>query len=212
MICWSWVVPYQICLHSSTNVRFYPFPKGDKDLLEKIKENMVGGPSIVFTRKTVVGRIRIRSSSNTCKSVVGIDASQLDPYAMCQPMPTGLYTLWEFIADLQRFKPRSNETRSFLNMVLAFFQNSRPECNFESFYTTGTQRKFDSFSVDGFRSHCNTIFEALGCFYHFCECQEGQSCLTGGDIVKGQRKREMDEIVYHWDVTVSVEASHARES
>ena len=69
-----------ICLHSSTNVKFYPFP-GDKDLLEKMKD-MVGGPSIVFTRKAVVGQTRIRSSSNTCKSIVGIDASQLYPYAM----------------------------------------------------------------------------------------------------------------------------------
>ena len=183
-----------ICLHSSTNVKFYQFPEKDKDLLEKIREDVVGGPSIVFTRKAVVGQTRIRSSSNTCKSIVGIDASQLYPHAMCQPMPTGLYTRWEFNADLQRFKPRSTTTRSFENMVMAFFQNSRPECNLESFYTTGTQRKIDCFSVDGFCSHCNTIFEALGCFYHFCKCQEVQPCLTDEDIVKGQRKREMDEL------------------
>ena len=166
-----------ICLHSSTKVKFYPFPEGSKDLLEK-KYNMVGGPSIVLTRKALVGQTRIRSSSNTCKSIVGIDASQLYPYAMCQPMPTGLHTSWEFNADLQRFKPRSIKTRSFENMVLAFLLNSRPECNIQSFYTTGNQRKVDSFSVDGFCSHCNTIFEALSCFYHFCECQEGQLCLT----------------------------------
>ena len=98
-----------ICLHSSTNVNFYPFPERDKDLLEKIREDMVGGPSIVFTRKAVVRQTRIRSSSNTCKSIVGIDASQLYPYAMCQLMPTGLYTRWEFNADLQRFKPRSKK-------------------------------------------------------------------------------------------------------
>ena len=132
-----------ICLHSSTNVKFYPFPEGDKDLLEKIREDMVGGPSIVFTRKAVAGQTRIRSSSNTCKLIVGIDASQLCPYAMCQPMPTGLYARWEFDADLQRFKPRSNKSRSFENMVMAFFQNSRPECNIQSFYTTGAQRKLD---------------------------------------------------------------------
>ena len=34
----------------------------------------------------------IRKSANICKSIVGIDASQLYPYSMCQPMPTGLYT------------------------------------------------------------------------------------------------------------------------
>ena len=48
--------------------------------------------------------------------------------------------------------------------------------------------------VDGFCSHCNTIFEALGFFYHFCDCQQGQRCFTDKDIVKGKKKREMDEL------------------
>ena len=130
-----------ICLHSSTSAKFYPFPAGDKDLLEKVREDMVGGPSIVFTRKAVVSETKIRSSSNICKSIVGIDASQLYHYAMCQPMPTGLYTRWEFDAELQRFKPRTNKARSFENIVMAYFQNSRPDCSIESFYTTGTQKK-----------------------------------------------------------------------
>ena len=151
-----------ICLHSSTSAKFYPFPAGDKDLLEKVREDMVGGPSIVFTRKAVVSETKIRSSSNICKSIVGIDASQLYPYAMCQPMPTGLYTRWEFDSDLQRFKLRTNKARSFENIVMTHFQNSRPDCNIESFYTTGTQKKIDCFSVDGFCGHCDTIFEALG--------------------------------------------------
>ena len=34
------------CLHKSTDTKFYPFTESDKDLLEKIRENMVGGPSI----------------------------------------------------------------------------------------------------------------------------------------------------------------------
>ena len=39
-----------ICLHKSTDAIFYPFTEGDRDLLEKIREDVVGGPSIVFTR------------------------------------------------------------------------------------------------------------------------------------------------------------------
>ena len=42
-----------ICLHSPTNAKFYPFTKHDRDLLNKIREDMVGGPSIVFTRKAI---------------------------------------------------------------------------------------------------------------------------------------------------------------
>ena len=62
-----------ICLHKSTGSKFYPFTESDKDLLEKVRENMVGGPSTVFTRKTVVDETFIRKSSNLCKSNVGVD-------------------------------------------------------------------------------------------------------------------------------------------
>ena len=64
-----------ICLHKSTDATFYPFTEADKDLLEKIREDVVGGPSIVFTRKAVADETFVRKSSNICKSIVGIDAS-----------------------------------------------------------------------------------------------------------------------------------------
>ena len=66
-----------ICLHKSTEAKFYPFTEGDKDLLEKNRQDVVGGPSIVFTRKAVVDETFIRKSTNICKSIVGIDAGQL---------------------------------------------------------------------------------------------------------------------------------------
>ena len=75
-----------ICLHESTSAKFYPFTETDKDLLQKIRKDMVGGSFIVSTRKTVVDETFIRNSGNICKSVVGIDATQLYPYSMCQLM------------------------------------------------------------------------------------------------------------------------------
>ena len=33
-----------ICLHKSTDAKFYPITEGDEDLLEKIREDVVGGP------------------------------------------------------------------------------------------------------------------------------------------------------------------------
>ena len=74
-----------ICLHESTDSIFYPFTESDKDLLEKIREDMVGGASVVFTRKAVMHKTFIRKSSNLCKSIVGIDAGQLYSNSMCQP-------------------------------------------------------------------------------------------------------------------------------
>ena len=54
-----------------------PLLKPIKNLLQKIREGMVGGPSIVFTSKVVVEETFIRNSRILRKSVVGIDASQL---------------------------------------------------------------------------------------------------------------------------------------
>ena len=89
-----------ICIHKSTNYKFYPFCESDSDFCEKIREDMTGGPSIVFTRKAVVDETYIRNSSSVCKSIIGMDASQLYPFSMCQDMPTGLYKRWEFDANM----------------------------------------------------------------------------------------------------------------
>ena len=118
---------------------------------------MVGGPSIVFTRKAVVDEVFIRNSGNIYKPIVGINASELYPYSMCQSMLTGLYTRWEFATESNRFKPQKNKCRNFENMVMSYFQRQRPDCKIESFYTTGTQKKIDCFKVDGFCAHCKTV-------------------------------------------------------
>ena len=183
-----------ICLHKSTDSKFYPFTESDKGLLEKIREDMVDGPSIVFTRKAVVDETFISKSSNLCKSIVGIDASQLYPHSMCQSMPTGLYTRWEYDSETKRFTARQNKSRSFENMVLSFFHQSRPNCRIESNATTGRQKKIDCFSVDGICYHCNTVCEAMGCYYHYCPCQEARPSLTDTDIERGIKERQLDEM------------------
>ena len=83
-------------------------------------------------------------------------------YSMCQPMPTGLYTTYEFDAELQRCKPGQNKYRGFEKMVMSYFQRLRPDCRIESFYTTGNPKKIDCFNAYGFCGHCNTVFEAMG--------------------------------------------------
>ena len=49
-----------ICLNKSTDSKSYTFTESDKDLLEKTREDIVGGPSIVFTRKAVFDETFIR--------------------------------------------------------------------------------------------------------------------------------------------------------
>ena len=187
-----------ICLHKSTDAKIYPFMEGGKDLLEKNREVVIGSPSIVFKGKAVVDETFIRKSTKKCKSFVGIDASQLYPYSMCQLMSTGLYTRWDFDSQTSRFTPRQNKTRSFENMVMSYFQRTRTECEIGSFFTTDRQKKNDCFSVDGFFSHYNTVFEAMGCVNHFCPGQELRPSLTEEDIQQGSKKGELVALRRHY--------------
>ena len=198
----------KICLHKSTDAKFFLFTEGDKDLLEKIWEDVVGAPSIVFTLKAVVDETFIRKSTNICKSVIGIDASQLYTYSMSQPMPTGFHTRWDIDSETSRFISRQNETRNFENMFMSYFQRKRPDCKIESFYITGRQKKINRFSVDGFCSHCYTAFEAMGCFHHFCSCQKLRPSLTEEDNTRGSRKENSmnwDEAIQKRKVSLSLE-------
>ena len=77
---------------------------------------------------------------------------------------------------------------------MSHFQRQRPDCKIESFHTTGTQKRIDCFKVDGFCAHCTTVIEAMGCFCHYCPCQEARASLTEEDIERGNKKKEMNQM------------------
>ena len=93
--------------------------------------------------------------------------------------------------ESDKFTPRQNKTRSFENMVMSYFQRFRPQCEVESFkflhdrYT----EKVDAYKIDGFCGHCNTVFQAMGCFYHFCPCQEAHLSVTDEKLLRGNKKK-----------------------
>ena len=75
-----------------------------------------------------------------------------------------------------------------------FYQETRPKCKIESFFTSGKQKKINCFNVDVYCDHCKTVFEAMGCYYHFCSCQEAYPSLTDQKIERGNKRREMDDM------------------
>ena len=82
------------------NVYFSLFTEKDKDLYYTMKDNNVGGPSIIFNRyhekdKTNDRNVEMRAKGREpkpCKKVVGYDANALYLWAIMQDMPTGQYT------------------------------------------------------------------------------------------------------------------------
>ena len=177
-------------LHKSTSDKFFPFTEKDKDYDSYIRSWLTGGPSIIFNRYAKAGETRIDDSEHVCKTILGIDASQLYPFAMTKDMPTGLYTKWEFDQATMMYHPKRNTQSFFEYQVINYLQHKHPDCTIESNFTTGKQKCFASFRVDGYCSHCNTVFEAMGCYYHFCPCQEKKRQPIEV-LEEGLKRREM---------------------
>ena len=94
-------------------------------MLEKTREDVVGGPSIVFTRKAVVDENFIRTSTNLCKSIVCIDATQSIPVrgvnqCLLDCIQDGTITLNLKKSWLDRTKHMPSKLWSFLNFNKLF--------------------------------------------------------------------------------------------
>jgi len=65
----------------------------EREAYDMWKDAVVGGPSLVFTRKHEAGKTKIRShkyeDARFCQKVVGYDANALYPSTMFQEMPCG---------------------------------------------------------------------------------------------------------------------------
>ena len=94
---------------------------------------------------------------------------------------------------MQKFKARHNRSRSFETMVMSYYQETRPEFRIESFHTSGNQKKIDSFNVDGFCDHFKTVFEAMGCYYHFFLARRLVPHLLR-KILREEKMRGMDDL------------------
>ena len=75
-----------------------------------------------------------------------------------------------------------------------FIKNQDQNVKLRAFLHLENRKKIDCFNVDGYCDHCKTVFEAMGCYYDFCSCQEARLSLTEQDIERGNKKREMDDM------------------
>ena len=127
-----------ICLHKSTDYKFLPFFLSDSDRLEKLREDMTGGPSIVFTRKAVANETFFRKSNNSCKSLVLMLINSI--LILCVRICPQVCI--RDGATMKKHKIlRQNRFRTFENIVMSYFQATRPGRKIESYYNKGKQKK-----------------------------------------------------------------------
>ena len=165
--------------------------EGESDLYQTIKDNLVGGPSVIFHRyhEKDVTTIRQRvygEDSKVCKLVYGVDANALYLWCLTREMPTGLPRRWrrpEANALYQCYTELgSRAARGWLE-----WESRVRGCKIRHRDNGGEVKLGESnLSVDGFCSESSTVFEFHGCYWH------GHSCpmtATAGNEEEQRRKR-----------------------
>ena len=99
-----------ICLHKSSDAKFYPFMEGDKDLLDKIWEDVVGGPSIVLHAKQLLMKLLSGSLQLYASLLLGLTLANYIPTRCVNPcLPVliriGIWTQKRVNSHLDKTRP-----------------------------------------------------------------------------------------------------------
>jgi hypothetical protein len=148
------------------NACFSLYDEGNQDLYQTMKANIVGGPSIVFTRFHKSGETKIRGGS-TCESIVGLDANALYLWAFGEEMPTGSFV--RRTAPL--FFPRTRDKHMMMYHWMDWI-SLKTGIKILHKMNNGMEKGVGPFYVDGYEPHQNKIYEFLGCYFHGHHCQK----------------------------------------
>ena len=136
-----------------------------EELYSLFRENMVGGPSIIFTRYAEGNKSFIRQNpEKMCQKVVGYDANALYLWALSQPMPVGLYTHWQKVGEkLQPLFPWREADE-----WLAWASHQRGTTLRTRLNDTEKRLGDRQLPVDGFDPSTGTAYQYMGCYWHGC--------------------------------------------
>jgi G:T-mismatch repair DNA endonuclease (very short patch repair protein) len=147
--------------------------KKNSDLYHTVRNNIVGGPSIIFHRYHEKGVTRIRQceygqNSKLCQRVVGFDANALYLWSQMQAMPTG--------TPIRRrrengFKPEFVDKYGRLAWEWLELISSDSGKKIEHKYNSGEYKVGrHGLPVDGFCRETNTVYQFHGCLFHGHAC------------------------------------------
>ena len=148
----------------------------NSDLYTLIKNGIVGGPSIVFSRhhekdKTLL-RPSVYQNPKTCKEILGVDANALYLWCMMQDMPVGGPKRWQRIEPSSNiFQPMpSHKSKSAHGWLawMSYINNTYIQHEHNSREVVLSDR---CLPVDGFCVELQTAYQFHGCYWHGHQCQ-----------------------------------------
>ena len=146
---------------------FALFDESNKDLYYTVKQNIIGGPSIIFNRYHNAGETFIRGNvDKKCQTIVGFDANALYLWSIGQNMPSGSFVRRKAEND---FKPEKRDKYSLMFDWMDYMAKIKG-VKIEHKLNTGKEKKVGPYPVDGFDQEHNTILQFHGCYFHGHQC------------------------------------------
>ena len=143
---------------------FTVFNRTNSDLHELVKDNIVGGPAIIFHRYHEKNVTRIRGGSEPCRSVVGYDANALYLWALMQDMPTGWYVRRR---EENGFRPQQAQPYGQMAVQWLTWEAAKNGCTIRH-QVNGREKRIGKLPVDGWCAETRTAYQFHGCFWHGC--------------------------------------------
>ena len=143
---------------------FTVFNRTNSDLHQLVKDNIVGGPAIIFHRYHEKDVTKIRGGGETCRSIVGYDANALYLWALMQDMPTGWYVRRR---EENGFRPQQAQPYGQMAVQWLTRESDRTGCTIRH-QGNGREKRIGKLPVDGWCAETRTAYQFHGCFWHGC--------------------------------------------
>ena len=146
------------------DTNFVNFNRTNSDLHQLVKDNIVGGPAIIFHRYHEKDVTKIRGGDEMCRAIVGYDANALYLWAIMQDMPTGWYTRRR--AE-NGFRPQQAQPFGQMAVQWLTCESERTGLNIRH-QVNGREKRIGNLPVDGWCAQTRTAYQFHGCFWHGC--------------------------------------------
>ena len=143
---------------------FTVFNRTNSDLHELVKDNIVGGPAIIFHRYHEQGITKIRGGEETCRKIVGYDANALYLWALMQDMPTGWYVRRR---EENGFRPQQAQPYGQMAVQWLTWEAAKNGCTIRH-QANGREKRIGKLPVDGWCAQTHTAYQFHGCYFHGC--------------------------------------------
>ena len=165
---------------------FTVFNQTNSDLHKLVKDNIVGGPAIIFHRYHEKDVTKIRGGGETCRSIVGYDANALYLWALMQDMPTGWYTRRR---EENGFRPQQAQPYGQMAIQWLTRESDRTGCTIRH-QGNGREKRIGKLPVDGWCAETRTAYQFHGCFWHGCP-----KCHTDPEETNPKNNKTMAELL-----------------